>query len=81
MPASIYPDAITRATEAPILTAKSVVFDMSDEQPPAFGATTGQGEWGLFQKFLQNPKDIAGIQQQARGGRGRGVQEGQVASR
>jgi hypothetical protein len=64
VPASIYPDAITRATEAPISQAKAVVFDMSDEQPPAFGATSGQGEWGLFQKFLQNPKNITGIQQQ-----------------
>jgi len=60
--ASIYPDAITRATEAPLSTAKSVVFDMSDAQPPSFGATTGQGEWGLFQKFLQNPSNISGIQ-------------------
>jgi len=59
---SVYPDAITRATEAPILSAKQVVFDMSDEQPPAFGATTGQGEWGLFQQFLRNPKNVSGIQ-------------------
>jgi alpha-glucoside transport system substrate-binding protein len=64
VPASIYPDAITRATEAPLGTAKSVVFDMSDNQPPSFGATTGQGEWGIFQKFLQSPKDVAGIQKQ-----------------
>jgi alpha-glucoside transport system substrate-binding protein len=64
MKASVYPDAITRATEAPLLTAKSVVFDMSDLQPPAFGSTAGQGEWGLFQKFLQSPSDIKGIQQQ-----------------
>jgi alpha-glucoside transport system substrate-binding protein len=64
VPASIYPDAITRATEAPLGTAKAVVFDMSDAQPPAFGATTGQGEWGLFQKFLENPKDVSGIQSQ-----------------
>lgn len=63
VPASVYPDAITRASEAPILTAKSVVFDMSDNQPPAFGSTTGQGEWGLFQQFLRNPKNIKGIQQ------------------
>jgi alpha-glucoside transport system substrate-binding protein len=62
--ASIYPDAITKATEAPLGTAKSVVFDMSDNQPPSFGATTGQGEWGIFQKFLQDPKDVAGIQKQ-----------------
>jgi ABC-type glycerol-3-phosphate transport system substrate-binding protein len=60
--ASVYPDPITRATEAPIGQAKQVVFDMSDQQPPSFGATTGQGEWGLFQDFLKNPKDIAGIQ-------------------
>ena len=62
VPSSIYPDPITKATEAPIGTAKSVVFDMSDQQPPSFGATAGQGEWGLFQDFLKNPKDVAGIQ-------------------
>jgi alpha-glucoside transport system substrate-binding protein len=62
--ASVYPDAITKAAEAPLLTAKSVVFDMSDEQPPSFGATAGQGEWGLFQKFLQNPSNVTSIQQQ-----------------
>jgi ABC-type glycerol-3-phosphate transport system substrate-binding protein len=62
VPASIYPDAITRTSEAPILSAKSVVFDMSDEQPPSFGGTAGQGEWGLFQQFLRNPKDVSGIQ-------------------
>ena len=62
VPASVYPDPITKATEAPIGSAKAVVFDMSDEQPPSFGATTGQGEWGLFQQFLRNPKNIAGIQ-------------------
>jgi len=64
VPPSIYPDPITRASEAPILTAKSVVFDMSDNQPPAFGATTGQGEWGLFQTFLKNPSDVTGVQKQ-----------------
>jgi alpha-glucoside transport system substrate-binding protein len=64
VPASIYPDPITRAAEAPLLTAKSVVFDMSDEQPPSFGSTAGQGEWGLFQKFVQSPSNVSGIQQQ-----------------
>jgi ABC-type glycerol-3-phosphate transport system substrate-binding protein len=62
--AGVYPDPITKAAEAPLLTAKSVVFDMSDEQPPSFGATAGQGEWGLFQKFLQSPSNVSGIQQQ-----------------
>jgi hypothetical protein len=62
VPASIYPDAITRTNEAPISSAKSVVFDMSDEQPPSFGATASQGEWGLFQDFLKTPSNVAGIQ-------------------
>jgi len=62
--ASLYPDKITKATELPISKAKSVVFDMSDEQPASFGATTGQGEWGIFQKFLQNPSAISSIQRQ-----------------
>jgi maltose-binding protein MalE len=64
VPTSIYPDAITRATEAPIGQAKSVVFDMSDEQPASFGSTTGQGEWGLFQNFLKNPSNVSGIAKQ-----------------
>jgi alpha-glucoside transport system substrate-binding protein len=63
MPASAYPDAITRATAEPIQTAKAVVFDMSDEQPAAFGSTTGQGLWGGFQQFLQNPSNMSGFQQ------------------
>jgi alpha-glucoside transport system substrate-binding protein len=64
VPASVYPDSITRTTEAPLLGAKSVVFDMSDNQPASFGATTGQGEWGIFQKFLQSPGNISSIQSQ-----------------
>jgi maltose-binding protein MalE len=63
VPASVYPDPITKATEAPIGQATSVVFDMSDLQPSSFGATTGQGEWGIFQDFLKNPSDVNGIAQ------------------
>ena len=62
--ASVYPDAITRATQAPNQTAKPVVFDMSDLQPASFGSTTGQGEWGIFQKFLKNPKNVMQIAHQ-----------------
>jgi alpha-glucoside transport system substrate-binding protein len=47
-----------------VRTAKDVVFDMSDEQPAAFGSTTGQGEWGLFQSFLKTPSNAAGIAKQ-----------------
>ena len=36
---------------------------MSDQQPASFGATIGQGEWGLFQEFLRNPSNVSGIQQ------------------
>ncbi len=64
VPASVYPDPITKATESPLAGATAVAFDMSDEQPAAFGATTGQGEWGIFQTFLQHPTEISSIQQQ-----------------
>jgi ABC-type glycerol-3-phosphate transport system substrate-binding protein len=64
MSASVYPDAITRKTASAISQAKSVVFDMSDQQPSAFGATVGQGEWGIFQSFLRNPTNVSGIQEQ-----------------
>jgi alpha-glucoside transport system substrate-binding protein len=62
MPTTVYPDATTRATAGAIAKSKYVVFDMSDQQPASFGATVGQGEWGLFQDFLRNPKDVKGIQ-------------------
>jgi alpha-glucoside transport system substrate-binding protein len=62
MPASVYPDATTRATASAIAKAKNVAFDMSDQQPASFGATVGQGEWGLFQDFLRNPANVSGIQ-------------------
>jgi alpha-glucoside transport system substrate-binding protein len=61
---SVYPNAITRKTASAVTRATSIVFDMSDEQPSAFGGTVGQGEWGLFQSFLRNPSNILGIQRQ-----------------
>jgi alpha-glucoside transport system substrate-binding protein len=61
---AVYPDAIDKANQTAVASAKSVVFDMSDEQPASFGGTTGQGEWGLFQKFLQKPSNVSGIQKQ-----------------
>ena len=73
------PTAITKATEAPIGQAKSVVFDMSDEQPASFGATTGQGEWGIFQTFLKDADERHRHRQATRGGRNGGLQEGEVA--
>jgi ABC-type glycerol-3-phosphate transport system substrate-binding protein len=60
----VFPNAIDRANQQAVGKAKAVVFDMSDEQPASFGATTGQGEWGIFQTFLKNPKNVKGVQQQ-----------------
>ncbi len=74
--ASVYPDPITKATETPLAGASSVAFDMSDEQPASFGATTGQGEWGIFQKFLQNPSSISSIQQQLESSAAKAYQSG-----
>ncbi len=61
---SAYPDAIDKANQMAVSSAKSVVFDMSDEQPASFGSTTGQGEWGIFQTFLKNPSNVSGIAKQ-----------------
>ena len=61
---SAYPDAIDKADQQAVSSAKSVVFDMSDEQPASFGSTTGQGEWGIFQTFLKNPSNVTGIAKQ-----------------
>jgi alpha-glucoside transport system substrate-binding protein len=61
---SAYPDAIDLADQKAVQAAKSVVFDMSDEQPASFGSTTGQGEWGIFQTFLKNPSNVTGVASQ-----------------
>jgi ABC-type glycerol-3-phosphate transport system substrate-binding protein len=59
-----YPDKTTRQIADALVSSTNVRFDMSDQQPSAFGATDGQGEWKLFQDFLSNPNDIDGITQQ-----------------
>ncbi|HEY5294775.1 MAG TPA: extracellular solute-binding protein [Gaiellaceae bacterium] len=64
VPASTYPDAISRSNASAVSKATSIVFDMSDQQPGSFGATVGQGEWGIFQTFLRNPSNVSGVQQQ-----------------
>jgi Bacterial extracellular solute-binding protein len=64
VPLSAYPDKTTRAIAKALVNSQNVRFDMSDQQPSAFGATDGQGEWKLFQDFLSNPNNIDGITQQ-----------------
>jgi alpha-glucoside transport system substrate-binding protein len=61
VPASVYPDAITRATATALARAKTFRFDMSDLQPASFGGTVGQGEFKIFQDFLKSPKNVNGI--------------------
>jgi alpha-glucoside transport system substrate-binding protein len=61
---SDYPDAIDKANQEAVRTAKAAVFDMSDAQPASFGSTTGQGEWGIFQTFLKNPSNVTGVAKQ-----------------
>ncbi|HMJ33524.1 MAG TPA: ABC transporter substrate-binding protein [Baekduia sp.] len=54
---SVYPDALTRRAAATLARATTVRFDLSDLQPPAFGATAEQGMWAIFQDFLADPRD------------------------
>ena len=59
-----YTDPLRRKTALALAHASVFRFDMSDLQPAAFGATAGQGEWKLFQDFVNNPKNINGIASQ-----------------
>jgi alpha-glucoside transport system substrate-binding protein len=61
---SSYPDALLAQTSEEMTAAEQLRFDLSDLQPSAFGATTGQGLWKLFQDFLKDPSDVDGIAQQ-----------------
>jgi ABC-type glycerol-3-phosphate transport system substrate-binding protein len=61
---SAYPDKTARVIANKLVTSRTVRFDMSDQQPAAFGATEGQGEWKLFQDFVSNPNNVDDISQQ-----------------
>jgi ABC-type glycerol-3-phosphate transport system substrate-binding protein len=60
VPASAYPDPITRATATKLAQASTFRFDMSDLAPASFGGTAGQGEWKILQDFMSNPSDVNG---------------------
>ncbi|MCW2952268.1 MAG: extracellular solute-binding protein family 1 [Conexibacter sp.] len=64
VPASTYPDDITRTVAAPLASAQTFRFDMSDLEPASFGGTPGQGEWKILQDFLNNPSNVSGTQAQ-----------------
>jgi ABC-type glycerol-3-phosphate transport system substrate-binding protein len=58
---SVYGDEVSqRAAQALIDAGDSVRYDLSDLQPTEFGATTGQGIWGILIDFLGNPDDVDG---------------------
>lgn len=62
---AVYPDDTSREIATAVVEAgEEVRFDMSDLVPSAFGGTTGQGLWKLFQDFVKNPDDVDGITQQ-----------------
>jgi alpha-glucoside transport system substrate-binding protein len=60
VPLSTYKDPILKKASEDLLQAKTFRFDLSDQQPVAFGGTPGQGEWQILQTFLRNPKNVNG---------------------
>jgi alpha-glucoside transport system substrate-binding protein len=53
-----YPDPLTRQVAGALIHARTVRFDLSDQQPPAFGAIAHQGMWAILQHFLANPGEV-----------------------
>ena len=59
--AAAYPDALTRSAAQGLAAARTVRFDLSDLQPPAFGATIGRGMWDLFRVLAAHPDSVDAI--------------------
>ncbi len=59
-----YPVTTARQAAAALTTSEVVRFDLSDQQPAAFGATAGQGMWKILQNFLRNPTAVDSIAEQ-----------------
>ena len=69
MDVSAYTDPIDqRAAQALIDAGDAVRYDLSDLQPTEFGATTGQGIWGILTDFVSDPERRRGDRPAARGG-------------
>jgi alpha-glucoside transport system substrate-binding protein len=58
VPASAYPDAITRTTATALAKASTFRFDMSDLAPSQFGGTD---EFADLQAFLKKPSNVNGV--------------------
>src|SRR5215475_1700152 len=61
---SSYPDDTTRQIAAALVQSQSVVFDMSDQTPPAFGGQKSADEWNILGAFVGNPSNPAATAQQ-----------------
>lgn len=53
-PSGFPDDTDRRAAEALVAAGDAVRYDLSDLQPSEFGATSGQGIWGLLQEFMRS---------------------------
>ena len=51
---SAYPDDLTRRAARTLASTDTFRFDLSDQQPTAFGANKSAGMWRRFQEFLRN---------------------------
>jgi alpha-glucoside transport system substrate-binding protein len=54
-----YPDDTTRSLAQALVQSQSVVFDMSDQTPPAFGGQKSADEWNILTQFVGNPGNPA----------------------
>jgi len=61
--ADAYDDPTTRRSARALVRARAISFDLSDQQPPAFGATDGQGMWQILRDHLRSPRDVEGVTQ------------------
>jgi alpha-glucoside transport system substrate-binding protein len=62
---SAYTDPVDqRVAQALVDAGDSTRYDLSDLQPTAFGATTGQGIWGILTDFVSDPSDVDGTAQE-----------------
>jgi hypothetical protein len=54
VPLSEYPDELTRRAAETLFSVDTFRFDLSDQQPPSFGAKAGAGMWLRLQDFLRD---------------------------
>jgi ABC-type Fe3+ transport system substrate-binding protein len=54
---STYPDDTTRQLAQALVQSQSVVFDMSDQTPTAFGGQKSADEWVILSKFVGDPSN------------------------